>query len=87
MDSDSTLGRKFRVVAEQGVLYGIGSVVGRLAGIVLIQLPRMQMEGLTFQLVIWGALTATLVEFLSFKIDDNITVPVITSLVMKIISG
>ena len=57
-----------------------------LAGIVLVRLPRMQMEGLNFQLVIWGALTATLVEFLSFKIDDNLTVPVLTSLVMKIIA-
>ena len=38
IDSDSTLGRKFRVVAEQGVLYSAGSVVSRLAGIVLIPL-------------------------------------------------
>jgi dolichol kinase len=58
-----------------------------LAGLVLMQLPRMQIEGLNFQLVIWGALTATLVEFFSFEIDDNLTVPIITSLVMKIISG
>ncbi len=62
-------------------------ITALLAGIVLIQLPRMQMEGLNLQLVMWGALTATLVEFLSFKIDDNLTVPVLTSLVMKIISG
>ena len=38
IDSDSTLGRKFRVVAQQGVLYSAGSVVSRLAGIVLIPL-------------------------------------------------
>lgn len=62
-------------------------ITALLAGIVLIQLPRMQMEGLNLQLVIWGALTATLVELFSFKIDDNLTVPVLASLVMKIISG
>jgi dolichol kinase len=62
-------------------------ITALLAGIVLMQLPRMQMEGLNFQLVIWGALTATLVELFSFRIDDNLSVPVITALVMKIIAG
>jgi len=38
MEADSTLGRKFRVFAQQGVLYGAGSIVGRLAGIILIPL-------------------------------------------------
>ena len=61
-------------------------VTALIAGIALMQLPRMQMEGFNFQLVIWGSLTATLVELFSFKIDDNLSVPVIASLVMKIIS-
>ena len=38
MEADSTLARKFRVVAQQGSLYGAGSVMGRLAGIILIPL-------------------------------------------------
>ena len=62
-------------------------ITALVAGFALMQLPRMQMEGLNLQLVIWGALTATLVEFLSFKIDDNLTVPILTSLVMKIIAS
>jgi O-antigen/teichoic acid export membrane protein len=38
MESETTLGRKFKLVAGQGVLYGAGSIAGRLAGIVLIPL-------------------------------------------------
>ncbi|RKY11889.1 MAG: hypothetical protein DRP65_02855 [Planctomycetota bacterium] len=38
MESDSTLGRKFKLMAGQGALYGAGSVMGRLAGIILIPL-------------------------------------------------
>lgn len=56
-----------------------------LSGLILLTLPRMQIEGLNFQLVLWGTLTATVVELLSFKIDDNLTVPPLTSLVMMLI--
>lgn len=61
-------------------------VTALLVGMALLHLPRMQMEGLNFRLIAWGALVAALVELFSYKIDDNLTVPIITSLVMKIIS-
>lgn len=62
-------------------------VTAILSGIVLMHLPLMQTEGLTFRLVVWGSLTAALVELFSYKMDDNFTIPIITSLVMTIIAG
>ncbi len=38
MNSDSTLAGKFTTLGKQSILYGVGSVVGRLGGIVLIPL-------------------------------------------------
>ncbi len=61
-------------------------IVAIISGLVLIQFPRLQAEGLNFQLVLWGSLTATLVELFSSKIDDNLTIPIITSMVMTIIA-
>ncbi len=60
-------------------------IVAVLSGIALIQLPSLQAEGLNFRLVVWGSLTAALVELFSSKIDDNLTIPIITSIVMMII--
>jgi len=38
MEAETTLGQKFKLLAGQGVLYGAGSIAGRLAGIILIPL-------------------------------------------------
>jgi dolichol kinase len=40
---------------------------------------------LTPQIIIIGALTATIVELLSLRIDDNLTIPLISGLVMQIL--
>ncbi len=57
-----------------------------LIGIVFMQLPLMRTEGLNLQLILWGSLTATLVELFSYKVDDNLSIPVIASLVMTILA-
>lgn len=88
------------VAAAVGERYGRIKILGKtlegsitffitafVAGLLLMRLPRMQMEGLNLELVIWGAVSATVVELLSFKIDDNLTVPILTSLVMVLVSG
>jgi glycerol-3-phosphate acyltransferase PlsY len=73
----------FDKTLEGSMAFFITSIV---IGIVLMQLPKMQTAGLNFQLVIWGALTATIVELFSVKIDDNLTIPILTSLIMILIS-
>ena len=57
-----------------------------ILGIALMQFPSLRFAGLNLQLVIYGSLIATLVELFSSKIDDNFTIPVITSLLMTIIA-
>jgi len=57
-----------------------------ILGIALMQVPSLRFAGLNLQLVLYGSLTAALVELFSSKIDDNFTIPVITSLVMTIIA-
>ncbi len=71
----------FDKTLEGSIAFFITSLI---CGILLMQLPKIQTAGFNLQLVILGALTATLVEFLPLKIDDNFTVPIITSLVMMI---
>lgn len=72
----------FQKTLEGSIAFFITSV---LCGIVLMQLPRIQTAGFNLQLVILGALTATLVELLPLKTDDNFNIPVITSLLLTII--
>lgn len=68
---------------EGAASFFISSII---LGIALMQVPSLRMEGLNIQLVIWASLTATLVELFSCRIDDNFTIPVITSLLMTIIA-
>jgi dolichol kinase len=41
---------------------------------------------MTFSLIILGSLIATVTEAVSFKIDDNLTIPFITAWLMSIAS-
>ncbi|MEA3432721.1 MAG: hypothetical protein U9R01_08695 [candidate division WOR-3 bacterium] len=51
-------------------------------GLGLMQLPRIE---LTFWLILFGALVATITELLSISLDDNLTVAPITGIVMEIV--
>ncbi|MFZ5981392.1 MAG: diacylglycerol/polyprenol kinase family protein [Candidatus Zixiibacteriota bacterium] len=55
--------------------------LGCLAGTILVALAA---PGLALTVGLLGAVTATVVEALSTRIDDNVTVPVISGLVMSI---
>lgn len=52
---------------------------------VIIGLLLFKKLNLTMGLVILGAVTATIVELFSIKIDDNLTIAPLTALVMKLV--
>jgi len=87
-DAVSTLiGMKFGKIKLMG---GKKSLKGSLSfflvcmgiGFGLMQLPRIE---LTFWLILFGALAATITELLSISLDDNLTVAPITGIVMEIV--
>jgi dolichol kinase len=69
----------------QHKLIGKKSVEGSAACFVSVILVSFLIPGLPWQAAIIGAFTATVVEALSGKFDDNMTVPIISGAVMLLV--
>ncbi len=66
-------------------LVGRKSLEGSAACLVSLSLVSMLIPGLPYQAGFSGALAATLTELFSGKIDDNLTVPMVSGIVMIVV--
>ena len=64
--------------------FGRKSVEGSLGCLAGTAIVAFLAPGLTTPIAMIGAVTATITEAVSFKIDDNISVPIVSGLIMSL---
>jgi dolichol kinase len=64
--------------------FGNKSLEGSLAFLIVSLAVAVMAPGLAIPVKVAGAVTATVTEALSFKIDDNISVPVVSGLITTV---
>jgi len=83
--ASSLIGKKFgktKLIKKRTLEGSLGFfIISLIAGIVLINLGLK----LKYPVIIIGALAATLAELFSYKIDDNLTISLISGLVMSLV--
>ncbi len=53
-----------------------------VVGYIILLLPRLE---LSWPLIIWGGLAAAVIEVVSVRVDDNLSIPVFSGIVMELL--